>query len=164
MINFPALSDPRKPFVYLDFDGVLNSANYFKNNIKNPDLSRDENQIDPQAVEFLNEIADWNFVLSSTWRKFKTLEQINVLLASRGFKGKIIAATPELSHPCLRGNEIYAWMQENIPDASDFTNYIVLDDDSDLLYWQRNNFIQVDGYWGIGPNHIYRAKRLLKMN
>ena len=155
--------DPSKPIGFLDIDGVLNSANYFKNNVKNPDISREENQLDPQAIEFLNEIADWNWVLSSTWRRFKTLEQINTLLTSRGFKGTVISATPELSSPCLRGNEIYEWMKNNVPNSSDFTNYAIFDDDSDFLYWQRNNLFLTDGYWGIGPGQIYRAKRFLKL-
>ena len=155
----PSLN-PEKPICFLDIDGVLNSANYFKTREKDENLSRDENQIDSQAVGFLNEICDWNFVLSSTWRKFKTIEQINTLLKSRGFLGDIAAFTPILSS--LRGNEIYQWINENI--KGEFNDYVIFDDDSDVLYWQRNNFIHVDGYWGIGPNHIYRAKRICQKN
>ncbi len=154
--------DPNKPIVFLDIDGVLNSANYFKTREKDENLSRDENQIDPQAVGFLNEISDWNFVLSSTWRRFKTLEQINTLLKSRGFLGEVFSFTPKLDSPNLRGNEILQWIQDNI--EGEFDNYIIFDDDSDMLYWQRNNFLHVDGYWGIGPNHVYRAKRICKEN
>ena len=70
--------------------------------------------------------------------------------------------TPCLAYPNLRGNEIYQWIDQNI--IGEFNNYVIFDDDSDFLYWQRNNFLHVDGYWGIGPNHIYKAKRICQEN
>lgn len=152
--------DQTKPIVFLDFDGIINSADYAINR-KDKKKHSHADQIDERAVEFLNEIADWNFVLSSTWRRFMSLKDINELLQQKGFKGQILDKTPCLDHPNLRGNEIYSWVHSHIMNASDFDNYVIFDDDSDVLYWQKDNFIIVDGYFGIGPNHIYRAKRLL---
>jgi hypothetical protein len=159
----PDLLDLTKPICFLDLDGVCNSANFFKTREVRGDRGEPANQLDPQSISFLNEIADWNFVLSSTWRKFYPIDKMNELMKSRGFKGEIISYTPVFERPySLRGNEIHHWMHENLSDASDFKRYIIFDDDSDLLYWQRNNFVSVDGYWGIGPGHIYRAKRIVE--
>jgi len=43
----------------------------------------------------------------------------------------------------------------------DFNKYIILDDDSDMLYWQRNNFICIDGGPGLTENVAYKAIRML---
>lgn len=152
--------NPDKPIVFLDIDGVLNSANFFsQDNIYPRDNRR--SQLDPQAIKYLNEIADWNFVLSSTWRKFYERDEMNKLLNDMGFKGTIIDYTPDLNWKgSLRGNEIRVWMNEN--GLRDSTKYIIFDDDSDMLLWQKDNFIHIDGHFGLSPNHVYRAKR--KMN
>ena len=68
-----------KPIVFLDIDGVLNSVD-FAINRKEKTGHRHIDQIDERAVGFLNEIADWNFVLSSSWRKFVPLEKMNEIL------------------------------------------------------------------------------------
>jgi len=147
-----------KPIVFLDIDGVLNSVD-FAINRKEKTGHRHIDQIDERAVGFLNEIADWNFVLSSSWRKFVPLEKMNEILKNKGFNGQILDKTPVLDHPNLRGNEIYSWIHSHVMNGSDFDNYVIFDDDSDFLLWQKDNFIHVDWYFGIGPNHIYRAKR-----
>lgn len=151
-------NDNMRPTVFLDIDGVLNSANFFINT-SSIDRKDPRSQLDPKAIEYLNEIAHWRFVLSSTWRKFYSIDRINSMLIDMGFKGKIESYTPELnSKGSLRGNEIYVWQNEH-GSAND--NYIIFDDDSDMLYWQRNNFIHIDNHFGLSPNHIYKAKLLL---
>jgi hypothetical protein len=146
-----------KPVIFLDIDGVLNSTQFFHQEAIYP-RSDKRSQLDRKAISFLNEIADWRFVLSSTWRKFYKREQMNNLLQEMGFKGYISDYTPILDGKGLvRGNEILVWMREN--NLSSSKNYVIFDDDSDLLYWQRNNFIHVDNYFGLGPNHVWRAKQ-----
>ncbi|MBV6512117.1 MAG: hypothetical protein FMNOHCHN_01607 [Ignavibacteriaceae bacterium] len=149
-----------KPIVFLDIDGVLNSTD-FAINRKTKTKHRHIDQIDERAVGFLNEISDWNFVLSSSWRRFISLDEMNEILKTKGFNGQILDKTPVLEHPNLRGNEIYSWVHSHIVNGSDFDNYVIFDDDSDFLLWQKDNFIHVDGHFGIGPNHIYRAKRVV---
>ena len=39
--------------------------------------------------------------------------------------------------------------------------YVILDDDSDMLYWQRNSYFQVDSYSGLTPNLCYRVVNYL---
>jgi hypothetical protein len=159
----PESFDQNKPIVFLDIDGVLNHRLYFKHADRRnePTGDRHLSQLSEDSIEILNEIYDWNFVLSSTWRKHLTINKCQFFLKQKGFKGKLLDATPILIYPCLRGNEILKWMKDNIINSSNFNNYVIFDDDSDMLYWQRNNFFLIDGYCGITPNVIYRAKRFL---
>ena len=148
-----------KPIVFLDIDGVLNSTQFFQKDSLYPKSDR-RNQLDSQAIAHLNEIADWNFVLSSTWRKFFERDEMNKTLKDMGFLGTIIDYIPDFYWSCsIRGNEILSWMKDNKLHNS--KNYVIFDDDSDILYWQRNNFIHVDNHFGLGPNHVWRAKQIL---
>lgn len=148
-----------KPVVFLDIDGVLNSTQFFKMKDTYP-KSNPRSQLDSEAISYLNEIADWNFVLSSTWRKFYDNSEMNNMLDDMGFNGTIIDYTPDLNwQGSIRGNEIMVWMREN--NLGDSKKYVIFDDDSDILYWQRNNFVHVDNHFGLGPNHVWRAKKIL---
>lgn len=162
--------DPDKPICFLDIDGVLNSVSWVKSELfrklraerigkSGTDVEARFDQIDPAAIEYLNEIADWNFVLSSTWRAVG-YEKVQRLLQAVGFKGQLCGQTPSNTFDNIRGNEILGWLKQNCSEYYDVKRYVIFDDDSDMLLWQRNNFIHVDGYFGLSPNHIYRAKRI----
>ena len=146
-------------FIFLDFDGVLN------NDIVGGLL------LDPNCVELLNDLVrpDIKFVVSSTWRRSRTVDELTDVLQSFGFKGEVFDKTPILDHDAVfRGNEIYKWMSDNNGllgrQQYKFTDYVILDDDSDMLYWQRNNFICVDASTGITRSIIYQCKRILKLD
>jgi len=158
--------------IFLDFDGVLNSQLYFVK--RHAEKLAGHNlgfagDLDPTAVGFLNELIEKTgakVVVSSTWRIGMTAEDLQELLEKVGFKGEVIGVTPDLSSgSCLRGNEILEWIKDNRAivgaDYSDYRQYVIFDDDSDMLYWQRNNYFQCDGYVGLTPNICYRAKRFL---
>ena len=166
--------------IFLDIDGVLNSELYYKSNryIKpDKEYAKTKNafviyksEFDPLAIEFLNKLieeTDSNVVITSTWRN-KGLENLQKLFESVGFKYKLFDMTPYGCKDCLRGNEIIQWIKNNkkllAQDYYDFNSYVILDDDSDMLYWQRNNFILIDGYVGLTKNAVYRAKRILGLN
>ena len=40
--------------------------------------------------------------------------------------------------------------------------FLDIDDDSDMLYWQRNRFMWIDPTCGITANTAYKAGRILK--
>lgn len=149
-----------KPIVFLDIDGVLNSANFFRKENSKYMRSDPRSQLDPEAISYLNEIADWNFVLSSTWRKFYEIDEMTQMLRELGFKGMISNFTPVLDwQGALRGNEIRQFLRNNKLESRE--DYVIFDDDSDMLLWQKDNFIHVDGYFGLSPNHVYKAKRAI---
>lgn len=166
MIDF----DPDKPTCFLDFDGVINSYSWYSSELYQAEMEKYKdsglkkiNELDSRSIGYLNEISDWNFVLSSAWRKFYTLDHINSLLTTKGFRGKIISSTPVLGKGNFRGNEIHQWFIDNELSRShrDTGKYIIFDDDGDFLLWQKDNFIHVDGHFGLSPNHVYRAKRAM---
>lgn len=158
------------PIIFLDIDGVLNSQSYYESDRykeKETDnrFDYDLEEIDERAVSYLSDLikeTNADIVVSSTWRNRYSVEEFQKLLEAKGLVGKVIGKTPRCGEDCIRGNEILKWMKTNIKDYSDFNCYVILDDDSDMLYWQRNNLIVVDGSVGLTSTLCYRAKRILK--
>lgn len=141
--------------IFLDFDGVLNSeAFYVKRNADAYNtiyVPKDYpfSEFCPEAIENLNSLIEQtgaNIVVSSTWRIGKTTEQLQSMLEKVGFKGCVIGKTPMMRKASIfRGNEIHRWIADSTEligkNSHEFYSYVILDDDSDMLYWQRNNFI-----------------------
>jgi hypothetical protein len=172
------VGEAMKKILFLDIDGVLNSQDYYKKTVvkdvleSRVDLRQVDReawlavQIDPDAVAFLNTIAlltDAVVVVTSVWRFpqscFETLKKI---LKDKGFSGEIIGwTTGESCRDCVRGNQIRRWLQDHEDIVGDKPIYVILDDDSDMLYWQRYNFVWVDGQHGLGGDHVTRALHIL---
>ena len=119
-------------------------------------------------IENLNELIEKTgakIVVSSTWRIGTSVESLQTTLEKKGFVGEIIDITPRGCACCQRGNEILAWLKKNEEVIGkpyrEYNSYLILDDDSDMLYWQRNNFMWVDGHVGLTPTITYKAIRLL---
>lgn len=117
--------------LFLDCDGVLNSAQYMTACGGN----FDHNQIDPAAVKRLNHITDTTgakIVVSSTWRLlYDTLDELREALRGHGVTGEIIGKTPTKFNAVrnIRGKEIEAWLQEN---HGSYSKYVIIDDDRDV--------------------------------
>jgi len=154
--------------IFLDIDGVLNSELHMMSTIgHNTAQTRYESQledIDEKAVSFLNNlIKDTNskVVITSTWRINNSLEDLINIFKAKNFVGEIIGVTPRCSEDCVRGNEIYKWIKENesllgVPYYK-FNTYVIFDDDTDMLYWQKDNFFKTDPYVGLTPSNVYKA-------
>ena len=167
--------------IFLDIDGVLNHQLWFENwlNYKkeNNITERDERRwFDPRCIDLLNSITDETdakIVVSSSWRRGKSIKDLQNLLKSVGVTGDVISKTPRLTFEGLedytysvpRGCEIKAWLETNKDILSvkmSKVKYVILDDDSDMLYWQRENYIWVDRYCGLTSEIAKKAKILLK--
>ena len=155
------------PIVFLDFDGVLNHELFYKNADK-----KGRGLLDPMSVQILNEltkIENVKVVVSSTYRLSNTTDQLQYILDAFGFVGEVIGKTPSINcNGILRGNEIISWIKDHPIECGgmpyyDYDRYVILDDDSDMLYWQRNNFIHIDRYCGITPTNIFKAKKILQI-
>jgi hypothetical protein len=154
-------------YLFLDIDGVLNSQLYYERLRDSGRLRTDESDLDPTAIGFLNNFiadTDVEVVISSTWRIGSTVHELQGVLEDSGFEGTILDLTPSLNFMgAVRGNEIYQWIQENVKDyTSIYNDYVIFDDDSDMLLWQKDSFFRTDGYVGLTPNVCYKAANYLK--
>jgi len=155
--------------VFLDIDGVLNHQEFYraKRAAGTDKTSREIDDIDPSKVALLNKLhleTNCEFVISSTWRLGRTPEDLQKILDHHGFTGKVVDVTPrgKCGH---RGCEIQEWLQHHRAFtgawSSDYKEYVILDDDSDMLMWQMGNYINVDQEVGITNTTIYKAIRIL---
>jgi len=142
--------------LFLDVDGVLNmhkSGGMYALNKKRLRLLEDI--IKETGAEI---------VLSSTWRKDqRAFRKLTRVLTYRGLK--ILDVTPDFSYQpqkplerAYRGHEIQHWLDAH-PEV---TNYVIVDDDGDMLDSQLLHFIQTDGQYGLTDTLAYRIKYILK--
>ena len=166
------MADYRR-IIFLDIDGVLSSI---------PFLCKGEGLIDPENIKIINKLKDTGVevVISSSWgedegRTEKTLREL-------GFDLPIIGYTKHYPYEWIcRGNEIEEWIHSNfggmgskfgidhdgIPyyrkhshGAPDY-EYVIIDDDTDFLLGQKDNFIHVNEQTGVTDEDIERARKIL---
>lgn len=160
-----------KKYLFLDFDGVLNHEifhKYWYDKIQNGSAThKDKPKLCKNSVANLNSLCidqpNLKIVISSTWRASGIDHCVNHL-EQVGFQhtARIIDITP-YSEDRIRGVEIHHWLKQNEPKyrSDQPLDYIIFDDDSDMLLWQATRFIQIDPYSGLTPNHVYKANRIL---
>ena len=171
--------------LFLDIDGVLNSENWFayriycvKNNMVNilmnfvdtddRNIKHKLTMLDDRAIANLNRIVeetDCKVVLSSSWRS--SIESENIftqnLLKLKGFKYEFYDVTPRLwfsDFSIRRGEEIKFWLDKE-SEKHEIESFVILDDDSDMLPEQMNNFIHVDGQVGLTDRDVLTAIEIL---
>lgn len=99
------------------------------------------------------EVPDIEMIISSTWRKGETVASLRDIFKLRGFKYyyRIIDKTPVLQIEqqagipyscCPRGVEIETWIRMNTACVDQY-RYCIIDDGSDMLYYQRDNFVHI---------------------
>ena len=132
-----------RKILFLDVDGVLNSKETLHKS------TRGVIGVDPYLsilVDRIVQATGCEVVLSSSWRHMgKGYEEIHSIIPLIDKTG-----TTECR---MRGCEIYKWIQDNIAydirhDCSQF-RYAILDDDSDMLLWQKDHFFQTTFDTGI---------------
>lgn len=152
--------------IFLDIDGVLNCASEYGTYKKQlPNIPGYWFHV-PELIERFNKViaaTNAKIVVSSTWRLGKTLEEMRRILSAMGVKGECIGLTPVFdTNYSVRGNEILAWIRENISTPYyNYQNYVIIDDDSDMLYWQKDNFVNTNGQVGLTDRDAMKAIRIL---
>ena len=169
-----------KKIIFIDIDGTVNSDQWYEKT-----RGRSGN-IDPEAIALLNQLEEFGVevVISSSWGEdaIKPLQEV-------GLKLPIIGCTEHLHFYqdwLCRGNEIEKWLIENM-----YTNksgmgtkygidgngtpyyrkhyhegdidyeYVIFDDDTDMLLGQAPNFIRVNDATGVTQEDIDKAKKIL---
>lgn len=158
--------------IFLDIDGVLNCETaYRQGDCKYVEWTDHLGQKDHHQTfcswskDLLNKLIDQTdakIVISSTWR-LSGIEFMKSVWEHEKMSGEIIGITPNFrglldGYTIPRGCEIEYYLEEVLGfrhinwskeaqqkyiDGSGIENYIILDDDSDMLYSQRNHFVHV---------------------
>jgi len=164
-----------KKIIFLDIDGVLASIPY---------LYKRKGFIDPEKCKLLNQLEDIGaeIVISSSWGYDNGRTEDS--LRKCGLTLPIIGYTDHIHYNCewaCRGNEIEKWIIENMYAKKEglgtkygydyYRNhynegdidyeYVILDDDGDMLLGQVDNFILVNRYTGLTKRHIKKMRKIL---
>lgn len=148
-----------RKYLFLDIDGVLNHDEWFGSpEYKNSQENWKVSMFDPKCVERVNKILQetWaELVVSSSWRSMADLEKIFEGVGLP-FKFHRTPHANEIYHMSScdlyngmygdnhddprwwRGSEIEYFLERMDPNA----NYVILDDDCDMLDSQKDHFIQ----------------------
>ena len=149
--------------IFLDIDGVLNNEEHIVKihgllgKEQYLDLLREIGELpfDYRSCELLQKfIKETNVevILSSTWRL--NPEAPNIIKRYAGIEIKDI--TPRLNG--IRGEEI----QQYLDNHKEISNYVILDDDSDMLESQKKHFVKVNNKVGLTIKEIIQCENILK--
>lgn len=148
-------------YIFLDFDGVLNTP---------------KGKFDKKAIENLRRLlerSDAKVIISSTWR-LQGLEYIRQLWVEYHLPGEVTDLTPSCnsitfsrvdgteewqSLHVARGLEIAEWLRLN---AKEPYRYVILDDEEDILYSQREHFVRIFGIKGLSKDDVKVALWILE--
>ncbi len=159
------------PFLFLDFDGVLNHAAHFANRRAGrtaADCLTDAESFDLAAVERVNRIVERtgaDVVISSSWRCMLGLADIRGILKRHGFRGRVVGATPRLhrtpdGEERVRGHEIQAWIERRERFRGDVGPFAILDDDSDMAHLAPR-LVRTSFDLGLLDEHVERVVALI---
>jgi len=169
--------------IFLDIDGVLNVEKFicaFVEFCKDSEISYQEMYRDkfghkfcPVSVRFLEYIIEQTgakIVISSTWR-MNGLDEMKKMWKERQLPGEVIDVTPILHRLPIykkiehlsweekyeRGREIHAWLEAH-PEVTD---YVIIDDDNDMLKTQQSHFVKTDPQTGLDRALAEKAMYIL---
>jgi len=150
--------------IFLDFDGVITTL-------------KSGWRLDNEKQLLIKQICDATcakIVMSSSWRWYsleKTIEYLKghdkhpfilfdylIDVTSRMYSFK--HGEREKHYTIPRGVEIQRWLEEH----DEVTNYVILDDDTDMLLAQKPYFIKTSGCYGIYPKDVKKAIKILSMD
>jgi hypothetical protein len=149
--------------IFLDIDGVLNSAEFLApllggrgGNIAEGSFDTSAH-IDPQRVQRLNRLIAGTaarVVLSSSWRLAFGREKTEHSLREKGFAHALADETPRIF-----GGDRHAEIKAYLASLSPPVRFVVLDDDAIAGFGLEENFVHVAD--GLEDEHVERARRLL---
>lgn len=160
--------------IFLDFDGVITTV-------------YSSSKLDRTSLDLLDIIVkecDAYIVISSSWRRFTLEDTINDITDKSDYFvdnvefpniDRVIGVTSRMyafkygindltnnnkqrHYGLPRGVEIKRYLEEH----SEIENYVILDDDEDMLLEQKDHFIKTCGYKGLTLFDVERAIKILK--
>ena len=160
--------------LFLDIDGVLNTASWHRQADRNSLQDEYGYHFDPTSVANLAKIIDEtgaDIVISSSW-KFMGLSKMQKMWKDRQLPGKVIGITPNVISDdfllnvdldnvdimAIRGQEIKEWLMLH---GKEVTHYAILDDMDDILQEQKDHFVWIDPEVGITSGNVAQATMCL---
>lgn len=152
-------------YIYLDFDGVLNSVSSMiaYHHLRGPSstIYSEADRLDSVAIgllKYLVDETDAKIVVSSTWRMNYTLQEFVDIFASYGWKdAPVIGKTGRGGIDTVRGDEI----EDHLNTVRDgLSGYVIIDDDSDMLPHQLPHFVNTSGTTGFTLVNLCEALRI----
>ncbi len=148
--------------IFLDFDGVMNTGQWYRQLDENAKSDAYATVFDPNAVANLAKIIEAtgaDIVISSSW-KAMGLTTMREMWKERRLPGRVIGITPtyidnemllnaDLSNMDFhhgRGEEIKGWL---LLHGKEVSHYVIFDDIDDVLPEQEAHLIQTDPEVGI---------------
>lgn len=151
----------KKRYAFLDIDGVI-SGWY-------------GNLLNPEKVQLLNQLEGTEIVISSSWGEDDGRTEQR--LRENGLTLPIVGYTTHYSRQydwICRGNEIEEWIIKNLKGGlgtkfgEKYRNlnyeYVIIDDDEDFLYGQRDHLVITNAEVGLTQEDIDKAKKILKID
>lgn len=156
-----------KKILFLDIDGVLSSYDFLCKH------SGKKGFIDKEKIALLNKLKPYGVevVISSSWGYNE--DTVNQLTGC-GLELPIIGGTEHFYCDWMcRGNEIAKWIVNTFDNYSVFTGrvygyegcdyeYVILDDDDDMLMCQKDNFIHINRDVALTEEDIKKAIDILE--
>lgn len=163
-----------RKIIFLDMDGVIATPRVIRHGLWSCDPECQKN------LKLILDKTDAEIILSSSWRMGTLGETFKLLNENQfDFSDRITGMTPRLYsgenvkfQHIPRGMEIEEWIDTNVHTKKlsgmiykelgvDY-NYVILDDDIDMLYHQRHNFVNTDWETGLTEEDAYRAINILQ--
>lgn len=124
-------------------------------------FNRLKEETDPLLWKWLVELTEETnskICISSCWKHhfgYKNDEWWKKAFTSLGFKDDVFVGITG-DRRTLRGTEIKEWI-----DSHNVEDYVIIDDDSDMLPDQMLHFFKTDNYVGLTPTILYKIKNYL---
>lgn len=148
--------------IFLDFDGVLNSIGSIVMYTRVKAEKRHE-QLCPvctsNLIYLLDKVPEAKVVISSTWRKFHSLDWLRDKLKFYGIdSSRVIDRTPFRLSDRVRGYEIEEWLEDNA--ALNIESFVILDDNSDMANLM-HKLVKTDTRDGLTFSKVQEAIKIL---
>jgi hypothetical protein len=118
--------------------------------------------LDREGIGLLNALTDSNtfFVLSSSWRKFYTFEEMVAHLKFFGWTGTFHEDWCTADFDGSRGEQIQEWLNRH-PEVD---RYVIFDDDPNIMKHQKKFWCQTLEPEGISWKNMLKAVKILFNN
>jgi hypothetical protein len=153
--------------IFLDFDGVMDTAYYDHILSKNglPECDKFGVVFDPDCIKNLKYIIDntgADIVVSSSWKDFMSYKEILEMWECRNLPGFVTDVTPFPPYRRNRGDEIDAWLDECDVECQ----YVIIDDLDSYNFNEHQipRLLIVNPFNGLDEETAKRAVALLNSN